>query len=189
MKRRRLLFRPAVLGLIALGALLAYRRFFFDWEGRPSCHKALELAVRIRMSEQKSNLYPNASGSSRGSIDLLKEFLSFPMDHYRYVPGLRPDDPGELVLFYFDQPTRWIWHGPAPSIFSEKAWIVVPADFANGSRPLRGGGELSERIPEDEFRRRLQSTLDFVKTNARPNWEAVVAEHTRFLEALPHAQK
>ena len=106
MKCRRLLFRPAVLGLIALGALLAYRRFFFDWEGQPSCHKALELAVRIRMSEQKSNLYPNASGSSRGSIDLLKEFLSFPMDHYRYVPGLRPDDPGELVLFYFDQPTQ-----------------------------------------------------------------------------------
>jgi hypothetical protein len=148
------------------------------------------MAVHIQMSEQRSDFYPNANGSSRGSMDLLKESLgSLPMEHYRYVPGLRPDDPGELVLFYFDQPTRWIWHGPAPSIFSEKAWIVVPADFAIGSRPLRGGGELSERIPEDEFRRRLQSTLDFVKTNARPNWEAVVAEHTRFLETLTPASK
>ena len=66
---------------------------------------------------------------------------------------------------------------------------MVPLDFTNGGRPLRGGGELSERITEDEFRRRLQSTLDLVKTNARPNWEAVVAEHTRFLEALPPAPK
>lgn len=189
MKRRQELFRIAAIGLVSLGALLAYWRFYFDWEGRPSCHKAIETAVHIQMSDPKSDFYPNASGSSRGSIDLLKDSLSFPMDHYRYVPGLRPDDPGELVLFYFDQPTRWIWHGPPRSIFEEKGWIVVPVDFALGGRPLRGGGELSEWIPEDEFRRRLRATLDFVRTNGRPHWEAVVEEHTRFLETLTPTSK
>lgn len=27
------------------------------------------------------------------------------------------------------QPTRWAWHGPPPSMFAEKAWIIVPVDM------------------------------------------------------------
>jgi hypothetical protein len=161
-----------------------------DWDGRPSCHKAIDAALRNYSDEFKTCVFPNINGSSRQSLDVL-ELTSGgdPVDHYRQVPGLRREDPGDLILLYFDQPTRWIWHGPSPSIFAEKAWIVVPLDFTNGGRPLKGGGESSGRIPEDEFRRRLQSTLDFVRNNARPNWEAVVAEHTGFLKTLPPATK
>jgi hypothetical protein len=36
----------------------------------------------------------------------------------------------------------------------------------------------------DELKYRLRKTLDFLAANQRPNWEAVVEEHTRFLEML-----
>ena len=65
--------------------------------------------------------------------------------------------------------------------FKEKKWLVVPVDFGLG-RPVQG--ELSERITTDDFKRRLGATIDFVRTNQRPNWQTVVAEHTKFLQSL-----
>jgi hypothetical protein len=50
------------------------------------------------------------------------------------------------VLMYLDRPTRWTWHGVPPTIFKEKALIIVPADIAGGGRPKSGPGELSERV-------------------------------------------
>jgi hypothetical protein len=43
---------------------------------------------------------------------------------------------------------------------------------------------LSERVSLDEFRSTLKRTLDFIRTNERPNWQAVVAEHSKFLNSL-----
>jgi hypothetical protein len=77
-----------------------------------------------------------------------------------------------------------VWHGPPPTIFKDKAWIVVPVDFKMGGRSPAGAGELSERVSFDEFQRRLRCTLDYVRTNERPNWQTIVAEHTEFLESV-----
>jgi hypothetical protein len=58
---------------------------------------------------------------------------------------------------------------------------VVLVDFGDG-RPVQG--ELSERVTMDEFKRRLSAPIDYVPTNQRPNWQAVVAEHTIFFSGL-----
>jgi hypothetical protein len=58
-----------------------------------------------------------------------------------------------------------------------------------GGRPPSGPGELSERVSLAEFRSRLQRTLDFVRTNERPNWQTIVAEHAKFLDAVEHVDR
>src|SRR5581483_10680659 len=88
---------------------------------------------------------------------------------YRYVAGLRQDDPRDLVLLYLDRPTRWTWHEAHPTIFNKKAWMLIPVDFEGGGWHA-GGGECSDRVSLGEFRSRLRRTLDFIRTNQRPNW-------------------
>lgn len=172
-------------GLLAVVALvLAYAFLILDWEGRPICHKQVCIALRAWLDQRKTDVFPNDAGDGRKSLAAI--FAAFPglektAGHYRFVPGLREDDPGDLVLMYIDRPTRWTWHGPPPTIFEEKAWIVVPVDFVMGSRRPSGPGELSERVTEEEFRARLRRTIDFVRDQRRPHWETVVAEHERFL--------
>ena len=104
---------------------------------------------------------------------------------YKYVPGLKKDDPGDLVLAYLAKPTRWTWHGQlVPTVFTPKEYLFVRVDFGMApSRPVRGG-ECGERVPLADFRERLKRTLNFLRTNERPNWEAVVAEHTKLLESI-----
>jgi hypothetical protein len=45
-------------------------------------------------------------------------------------------------------------------------------------------GEASERVSFEDFRARLTGTLDFLRTNQRPSWQTVVAEHGKFLHSL-----
>ena len=166
-----------------VAAVVVYYFLMLDWQGRPFCHKQINTAFRLWRGDRHTDTFPNVAGSSRPSLEAIRDEMGGEMkwaENYRYVAGLREDDPGDLILMYVDQPTRWTWHGSPPHRFTKKAWIVVPVDFTMGGRP--GPGELSERISSQEFTRRLRATLEFVKTNARPNWEAVVAEHTRFLE-------
>ena len=61
--------------------------------------------------------------------------------------------------------------------------MIVPLDFAQFRR-VKGGGEMSERVSLDELRSRLKRTLEYVRTNERPNWQTIVAEHTQFLDAI-----
>jgi hypothetical protein len=138
--------------------------------------------------------FPNVKGLSRDSLETLRDSMAGYMDwvkDYNYVSGLRENDPAELVLMYFNRPTRWSWHGPPPTIFTEKAWILIPVDFDLGpSRPHTGQlGENSERVSLSEFRSRLRRTLDFVRTNERPNWQTVVAEHSKFLNSIEHVDR
>jgi hypothetical protein len=177
-----------------IAAALCWYFFLLDWEGRPYCHKQIYLALGIWMQDQQTNAFPNAGGSSQHSLEMIREEMGGSMrwaEHYRYVAGLREDDPGDLILMYYDRPTRWTWHGaPPPSVFKEKAWIVVPVDFTTPAwRRPAGPGEMSERVSSQEFRRRLRATLEFVRTNARPHWEAVLAEHTRVLDAHEQDQE
>lgn len=193
--RRTILVGVVLIAVLAIAAVATYE-FAFDWAGRPFCHKQIMTGFMVWMKDSgwdiniRTNSYPNVGGRSRDSLFAISSEMNGQMawaDHYRYVPGLREDDPGDLVLMYMDAPTRWTWHGPAPLAWEDKAWIVVPLDFTLGTRVRRGPGELSERISSTEFRSRLERTITFVRTNQRPNWQVVVTEHGKFLETLDHA--
>ena len=139
-----------VITLVVLVCLLfVHTRFILDWQGQPVCHKALMSAFEIWMDDNHTIAFPDVRGVGR---DSLAEIHSYPTrvqleDRYGYVAGLRKDDPGDLVLAYVNQSTRWIWHGAPRTIFNEKRWIVVPVDFTvwGGREPTRPG-ECSEHF-------------------------------------------
>lgn len=182
-------FRPlywVTLTLMLLVGLVAAHYFLIiDWDGRPFCHKNITLSLRFWMQEKGggAHAFPNVGGVGKTSIQVIAEEVGT-MDwatNYHYVPGLQDDDPPRLVVMYMTKPTRWTWHGSPPTIFEKKKWIVVPVDFE--STPGHPG-ECSERLSEAEFKTRLRETIDFVRTNARPNWQVIVAEQTAFLDSL-----
>jgi hypothetical protein len=196
MRHKRTILWIAGTSVILIGLALGYHRFVLDWNGRPCCHAQIVLAFTSAMHEPGVNFandpkpFPNVKGLSQDSLATLRDGMGGYMDwakDYNYVPGLREDDPGDLVLMYFNRPTRWTWHGVVPTIFKKKKWIIVPVDFAMGMRPRSDPGEYSERVSLDEFRNRLRRTLDFVRTNECPNWQTVVAENTKFLDSIEHA--
>jgi hypothetical protein len=170
--------------VLAVAAL--YIGLWLDWQGRPFCHKQFYSGFMQWREEPKTNAFPNVNGSSLESLLAIREEMGFMgwTNDYHYVPGLREADPGQLVLMYFNRPTRWTWHGDPPNRFTKKAWLIVPLDFQMGFRRTRWGGECSERLTTEEFKQRLRETLDFVRTNERPNWQKVVEEHSKFLEGI-----
>jgi hypothetical protein len=190
-----------IAGTLALlmGLALGYGRFILDWNGRPFCHKQIMFGFLNVMHTSGGDIlndpkpFPNVKGLSQESLATTRDFMGDEVawtNDYNYVAGLRENDPADLVLMYFNRPTRWNWHGTRPpTIFREKAWIIIPVDFGSGLnfRPHTGQvGECSERVSLDDFRIRLRRTLDFVRTNQRPNWQAVIAEHERFLQSIEH---
>jgi len=48
----------------------------------------------------------------------------------------------------------------------------------------RAGGEADEAISLAEFKDRLHATLDYLKRNERPGWQAAEQEHTRFINSI-----
>ena len=183
--------------LVGLG--IGYFTLIIDGSGKPFCHKQFHLTFINWQTENgmvwnsPQTTFPNVNGASKDSLETLHDQIGGHMDWfkgYKYVPGLKVGDPGDLVLMYFDRPTRWLWHGVPQTIFKEKAWIVIPVDFTMGSRPIKPNqGELNERLSNQEFRSRLQRTLDFLRTNNRPNWQTVVAEHKQFLNSIDQEKK
>ena len=178
--------------------VVGYCGLILDWSGRPICHKQILSAFQIEIYGDLANgtkPYPNVKGKSRDSLASVSASFGGYMgwtNNYNYIPGLREDDPPDLVLMYFNHPTRWNWHGAPPAIFKKKAWIVIPVDFDLGAgfRPHTNElGECSERMSTDEFCKRLRGTLDFVRTNQRPNWQTVVAEHGKFLDSLENVKR
>ena len=141
------------------------------------------------MADRSTNAFPDIGGHGRESMLAIRTEMggySDWVDRYSYVAGLADDDPGDLVLLYVAEPTRWTWHGDPPSRFRDKAWILVPVDFKLGRRDTSGlgPGEESERVGQAEFARRLRRTLEFLRDHQRPNWETVIAEHQTLLERL-----
>ena len=186
--------RWIILALVVLvGFPLGYYNFLLDWQGRPFCHKQIMFGFKNWMTDPKNstNTFPNVGGASQDSLAAINDNMNSTnwSRNYRYVPGLCENDPGHLVLMYVDRPTRWTWHGPPPTIFEEKKWILVPVDFATGGRTPSGPGELSERVSTEEFKKRLRETIEYVRTNERPNWQTVVAEQSKFLQSIEPVDK
>jgi hypothetical protein len=174
--------------LLLLVLVVGYAVLLLDWQARPYCHKQVYLSLLQWQEDHHPSGFPNAGGLSQASLMLLRDYLAGTVveEKYRYVPGLTGEDPRHLVLLYLAQPTRWIWHGQPRSRLRPKGWIIVPVDFAMLGEPRPGAkrGELSEWLEEAEFKRRLGETLDFLRTQQRPDWETAVAEHQRFLDSL-----
>jgi hypothetical protein len=185
-----------IAGILTVLIVLAfgYCRFILDWNGRPSSHAQIYMAFVQSMHEPGINYandpkpFPNVKGSSQDSLATIRDKMGGDMNwatNYNYVPGLRENDPRDLVLMYFNRPTRWTWFAAPPTIFKEKEWIIIPVDFGIGMRPRSiQDRDYSERVSLDEFRSRLRRTLDFVRTNERPNWQTIVAEQTKFLDSI-----
>ena len=180
---------------VLVGLAFGYYFFILDWQNRPFCHKQIMFGFLNVMHPNGGDIlhdqkpFPDVNGLSQSSLATISESMGGYMawtNDYNYIPGLREDDPPDLVLMYFNRPTRWNWHGAPPTIFKDKEWIIVPVDFGGGLdfRPHGEIGECSERVSLDEFRVRLKRTLDFIRTNERPNWQTIVAEHEKFLNSL-----
>jgi hypothetical protein len=132
------------------------------------------------MIEAKADSYPNVRGDSLASLAILEQYFSGSLKEYAYVPGLRPDDPKDLVLMSLRSKTRFDWHGDrSATIFTPKRWMVLPPGITEGK--CTEGGELLET---SEFARRLRRTLEFLKEQQRPHWHEIVTEQTKFLQSL-----
>ena len=194
--QRQSFLRSAWWLFAALGILLAlpfvYNFLILDQSNRPFCHKQIESSFRVWMHEHNTPRYPNVQGNSQASLAQIRELLNTDQvaKKYNYVPGLQEGDPGQLVIMYLRVPTRSKWHGQGGPRSNPKQWVLVPCDFViYDSRIPSGPGELSEWVPFTEFRSRLLATLDFLRTNNRPNWQAAVAEHTKFLESVEQPKR
>jgi hypothetical protein len=198
MRPKRVILWSAGTLAIFIGLAVGFYIFILDWNGRPFCHKQIMFGFMNVMHPSAGDMlndtqpFPNVKGLSQDSLATIRDgvggYMAWTND-YNYIPGLREGDPPDLVLMYFNRPTRWNWHGAPPTIFNNKAWIIIPVDFNLGVdfRPHTNQlGECSERVSADEFRNRLKRTLDFVRTNERPNWQTVVAEHNKFLDSIEH---
>lgn len=155
------------------------------------CHRLLDGALQQWMLETTNGVtFPNVDGSSSRSLAVLLPYLGPPDDtnmlrDYMYVPGLRSDDPKNLILFYLREPSRWTWHGDTHWFGGSKRWIVLNPQMSllNTDSP-QAGGELDEAISLAEFKNRLLATLDYLKRNNRPGWQATEQEHMRFVNAI-----
>jgi hypothetical protein len=179
---------------VLVGLSFGFYHFGLDWQNEPFCHKQIMMGFLTWMdangmhSTDDNNPFPNVGGVGRESLAAIHaemgEQMAWTQD-YRYVPGLRQDDPGDLVLMYFNRPTRWTAHMLPPTIFAAKEWILVPVDFISfGSRSPSEPGENSERASAAEFKQRLKKTIDYIRANKRPNWQTIVAEQTKFLDSI-----
>lgn len=127
------------------------------------------------------HIYPNIEGNSYKSMAVLTAYwgpgLEGMLKVYIYVPGLKDNDPKDLVLFFVNESGRRRWHGDHVTVFGEKRWIVIPPCFSDEI-------ELNEWISTSELKDRIRNTLDFLKTNNRPNWQNTISEQIKFLELI-----
>jgi hypothetical protein len=154
------------------------------------CHRLLDGALHQSMLETTNGTtYPNVDGSSSRSLALLLPYLGLQntnaLRDYMYVPGLRSDDPDNLILFYLREPSRRTWHGDTHWFSGPKRWVVLnPRMVSPDSDSGRAGGEADEAISLAEFKDRLRATLDYLKRNERPGWQVAEQEHMRFISSI-----
>jgi len=109
---------------------------------------------------------------------MMEPYFGKNIQQYRYVPGLRSDDPKDVVLMYMQ--TRYTWESDGThTIFSPPRWLVLSPEIMSGTCPE--GGEL---LDTPEFKRRLQMTIAFLKEHQRPSWQVVAEEQSNFLKSV-----
>jgi len=115
-------------------------------------------------------------GTACQQVQYFKEHgsLSAEVSPHRYVRGLKQDDPKDLVVMYRASPTRWTTHFAASH---REGWLAMGVDHMGhwGSEGL---------LTAEELARRLRKTLEFLRDNKRPCWEATLKEHEGFLAHL-----
>ena len=103
--------------------------------------------------------------------------LSAEHNPFRYVQGLKKDDPQDLVVMYTKEMIHWRTKH-LPSYEETPKWLAM------GPREHHYWGRGDGWIDSTEFTRRLRKTLDFLRDNERPNWEQTVGDHGRFLQQV-----
>jgi hypothetical protein len=145
------------------------------------CHKQIDGAIDQWMIESTNTVFPNVHGNSAESIAAFNAYLApghLEIFHdYRYVPGLKPGDPEDLILLYTTSPSRRRWHGDMKWIGEPKKWIVVNAGRNEGHHEPWEMNEGSEALTTEQFTNRLQKTLAYLGEHNRPYWTNIVDEH------------
>jgi hypothetical protein len=150
---------------------------------RPLCGRAFDGAFQEWMVHNHitNRYYPNTNGNGSASLAATSPYFGEVIKRYGYIPGLRWDDPKDLVLMYLKVKTRYTWHGDmTPNIFSPKLWKIVPPSVVDDG-PDPEGGEL---VTTPEFKKRILKTLVFLKENQRPYWQTVATEQMQFLDSI-----
>ena len=153
-----------------------------------TCHKALDGAIQQwRIETTNEVAYPNVGGNSARSLAVLRLYLGDDVDRelrdYGYVPGLRSDDPPDLIVFYLKQSSRRTWHGDTHWFTGSKRWFVLNPQW-DTLNPSNAAVEMGEMISTKDFETRLAGTLAFLRQEARPGWETAEQEHQSFLHSI-----
>ena len=106
--------------------------------------------------------------------------LSAEYNPFRYVQGLKKDDPPDLIVMYVKKMTHW--RTKRDSYEETPKWLVMGPHVESSYWAYEGGW-----IDTAEFTRRLRKTLDFLRANERPHWQETVKEHNRFLQQVKGA--
>ena len=103
--------------------------------------------------------------------------LSPEYNPFRYVQGLKPGDPEDLVVMYVKKMTHW--RTKHLSSYEETPrWLVM------GPQVHDYWGRSGGWVDSGEFIRRLGKTLEFLRANERPSWQQTVRDHGRFLQQV-----
>jgi hypothetical protein len=117
-QKRPLLWRNIRLVLVVVLAffsipvsLIVGFRFLHDFENMPLCGTQTFINVQNWYDYKRTNTLLNVDGRSTESLAKLLWFDAQDAkewhEKYRYVPGLRKGDPGDLVMMYMKVPIRW----------------------------------------------------------------------------------
>jgi hypothetical protein len=182
MKIRRIITWTLV-PLVGVALLITGFRLRYPPDPYKLPHEVLDSAFEQWKLANNTNGYPNVEGDSKRSFALAGGYLKDGGREYKetygYVPGLKEDDPPDLILMYLKEKTRRTYYADlSGSILRKPKWMVITHTFA-GTLPENG-----ELVDTPHFRARLQKTLDFLKENKRPYWENIVKEHAGFLNAI-----
>lgn len=185
----KLLIGIGCLVLIILGAIMFGLIIFNPPGPHFTCHRGIAAGLNQWILETTNgDWYPNIDGSSVKSLGvLLTDYIkgTNELRDYCYVPGLKSDDPQELILIYMKEPSKRTWHGDNRWLLREKRWVILNPRFSSPNDTYGvEWSECGEAIPPAEFPRRLKLTLKYLETNSRPNWQNVVKEHQEFLNSI-----
>ncbi len=144
----------------------------------------LDGALQQWMLENHTNTYPNVNGGSLESLSVLERY-SLPLAEFRdyvYLPGLCPDGPHDLVMWYVKEKSRRRSHGDTPTIFRERKWVIISPQGTSFETP--DGEDLKYWIDSQEFEARLNKTIEFLEKNNRPGWQNAAREHNEVLKRI-----